>query len=156
MPLTVEQQATNYQTMQHIDRVRHYMRKVTVELLRRMAEHDASKLASPEVEAFTELTPLLADSTYGSPEYKALLERLGPALKHHYECNRHHPEHHANGVNDMDLVDLIEMLCDWKAAGERHKDGSMVRSIKVNTERFGLSPQLVSILEKTAWFLESR
>jgi hypothetical protein len=37
---------------------------------------------------------------------------MAPALKHHYENNRHHPEHFKNNIDDMNLIDLIEMLCD--------------------------------------------
>ncbi len=55
-----------------------------------------------------------------------------------------------SGINGMSLLDLIEMLCDWKAAGERHADGSMERSLTINRERFKISPQLQSILENTA------
>lgn len=54
------------------------------------------------------------------------------------------------GINGMTLLDLIEMLCDWKAAGERHADGSMERSLMVNQERFHIGEQLQSILENTA------
>ena len=49
---------------------------------------------------------------------------MGPALQHHYEDNCHHPEHYRNGIHDMNMVDLIEMLCDWRAAIKRyHPDG---------------------------------
>lgn len=53
-------------------------------------------------------------------------------------------------VSDMNLLDLVEMLCDWKAASERHNDGNIRKSIEVNANRFGLSPQMVKILENTA------
>lgn len=53
------------------------------------------------------------------------------------------------GVDGMDLMDLAEMLCDWKAATLRHDDGDIMMSIEINTERFGLSPQLVHILRNT-------
>ncbi len=49
----------------------------------------------------------------------------------------------------MDLVDLLEMLADWKAASMRHEDGNILHSIDINIERFGLSPQLVNILVNT-------
>ena len=75
---------------------------------------------------------------------------MGPALAHHYANNRHHPEHHKNGVDDMTLIDVLEMLIDWKAASERHNDGNILKSIEKNADRFGLSPQLVKILENTA------
>lgn len=52
-------------------------------------------------------------------------------------------------VNGMNLIDLLEMKCDWKAASERHADGDIRRSIEINTKRFGLSDQLTQILTNT-------
>jgi hypothetical protein len=49
----------------------------------------------------------------------------------------------------MTLVDVMEMLVDWKAASERHDDGDIERSLEINEDRFGLSPQLVAILYNT-------
>jgi len=71
------------------------------------------------------------------------------ALKHHYENNSHHPEHYPNGINGMSLLDLIEMLADWKAAGMRHADGDMQKSLEINKKRFGMSDQLAEIFQNT-------
>jgi len=150
MSLTLEQKATNNDTWGHIDRVRTLLNTCVRELLDRGEAHDQSKLDTPEVEAFTEYTPKLAGSTYGSDEYTAFRKAMSPALEHHYANNRHHPEHHKDGVDDMNLVDILEMLCDWKAASERHNNGNIRKSIEINADRFGLSPQLVRILENTA------
>jgi hypothetical protein len=116
----------------------------------RAFRHDDSKLKSPEKECFDEVTGALKALTYGSLEYKEQLAKLKPALDHHYANNSHHPEHYDNGIDGMSLLDLIEMLCDWKAAGERHADGSMQRSLTVNQSRFKISEQLQSILWNTA------
>ena len=153
--LTLEQKATNYETFRHIERVRNLLNLFVRHLLARGEQHDQSKLAPPEVALFTEMTPTLAASTYGSPEYEEFRKRLGPALAHHYAKNRHHPEHHKHGVDDMNLIDLVEMFVDWKAAGERHHDGNIHKSIEKNANRFGLSPQLVRILENTAELFDS-
>lgn len=40
-------------------------------------------------------------------------------------------------------------ICDWKAAGERYKNGSIAQSLAHNRERFGISDQLYAILENT-------
>lgn len=148
--LTEEQKACNYITMRHIEKVRNYINKVIMNLLRRGEAHDQSKLVSPEVELFTEFTPKLASTTYGSAEYNNYKAQMGVALEHHYANNRHHPEYHKNGVNDMTLIDLIEMLVDWKAASERHNDGNILKSIEINGTRFEMSPQLIRICENTA------
>lgn len=152
--LTTEQRATNFDTCLHIQAVQRILFRMAREILHRAEVHDQSKLGSPEVEAFTEHTTALAKSTYGSPEYKERCEAMRPALEHHYGHNRHHPEHFKEGVNEMNLVDLIEMLCDWKAASMRHNDGNIRRSIEINADRFGLSPQLVRIFENTVELLD--
>ena len=120
----------------------------------RGVKHDASKLESPEVELFTQFTPKLASTTYGSDEYRSYLEGLKPALDHHYASNRHHPEHFVNGVNDMTLIDIIEMFCDWKASTHRMNDGNLLKSIDVNAERFHIEEQLKQIFVNTARMID--
>jgi hypothetical protein len=54
-----------------------------------------------------------------------------------------------SSINNMNLFDILEMFVDWVAATQRHDDGDINKSIEHNTERFALSPQLVSIFENT-------
>ena len=142
------------ETQKHIENVRKYIRFVIDKLETRGVKHDASKLESPEVELFAEMTPKLATVTYGSDEYKEALEKLKPALEHHYASNRHHPEHFVNGINDMTLIDVVEMFCDWKASTLRHNDGNLLKSIEINAERFNMDGQLKQILMNTARMLD--
>jgi hypothetical protein len=142
------------ETQKHIEAVRKYIRFVIDKIDMRGVKHDASKLESPEVELFADLTPQLATMTYGSEEYQASLDALKPALDHHYASNRHHPEHFNNGVNDMTLVDIIEMFCDWKASTLRQNDGNLLKSIETNAERFNIEGQLKQILLNTARMLD--
>jgi len=134
--------------LKHIFRVRHHIFKVTGELQERAYNHDKSKLSKQELPSFTQFTTKLKGLTYGSYEYNKSLEGLKPALDHHYANNRHHPEFHGTaGINGMNIIDLVEMLCDWKAAGERHNDGGDLKvSIQKSKERFGISDQLEQIL----------
>jgi hypothetical protein len=136
-------------TLQHIDTVRFYLAGFVDDLKLRAINHDASKLVPPEKDAFDVLTPRLKGLTYGSDEYRACLKEMKPAIQHHYENNSHHPEHYSDGVAGFDLLDLVEMLCDWKAASLRHDDGDILASIEHNIGRFGLEPQLASILKNT-------
>ncbi len=142
------------ETQKHIENVRKYIRFVIDKLETRGVKHDASKLEPPEVELFAEMTPKLAAVTYGSDEYKEALEKLKPALEHHYASNRHHPEHFVNGINDMTLIDIVEMFCDWKASTLRHNDGNLLKSIEINAERFNMDGQLKQILMNTARMLD--
>lgn len=82
------------QTWQHIDLVIKLLMSAQIELMKRIATHDRTKLIPPEREMFAEMTHKLAGLIYGSPEYQECLsEMLGKALGHHYSHNRHHPEY---------------------------------------------------------------
>lgn len=164
-------------TYEHIQTVQRIMGSVIADLQQRALVHDQSKLRSPEVEIFDEYTPKLSASTYGSDEYKSFLAGMKPALDHHYAANSHHPEHFgvdvciqcgAKGdggctcggpkrasVEGMSLLDLLEMLCDWKAATLRHNDGDIRRSIEINQKRFGYSDELKQILLNTLAVVEA-
>lgn len=156
--LTPEEIAINVETQKHIDRVRQFMKLIVMELTGRAVLHDQSKLELPEVAMFLKYTHRLKGMTYTDDkdsEYQQCLKEMrGDALKHHYEHNDHHPEHYeesgVSGVRGMSLVSIIEMLCDWKAASERHDDGNIFRSIKINARRFILSDQLANIFVNTA------
>ncbi len=136
-------------TLLHIKRVNCLCGEAAIEIIRRGNTHDSSKLTSPEKEYFDESTDKLAKLHYDSPEYKKSLADIKPAIDHHYANNSHHPQHYANGINDMDLFDVIEMLIDWKASGERQLDGNILVSLEKNKERFGIDNQLYKILKNT-------
>ena len=142
------------ETQKHIEKVRKYIRFFTDRLTTRGVNHDAAKLESPEIEIFAEHTDALKETTYGSTEYKKHLEAMKPALDHHYATYRHHPEHFPNGINDMNLIDLVELMADWKASSERHNNGNLLKSIEINAKRFGISNQLTQILLNTAKIME--
>ena len=78
-------------TKQHIQQVRVFIERIAEAIIDRGYCHDQSKLHSPEKEIFDEYTPKLAETTYGSEEYKTHLEEMKVALNHHYSKNRHHP-----------------------------------------------------------------
>lgn len=139
-------------TLMHSLRVGGLIIQLVTAMLGRATTHDLSKTESPEVEAFDRATWRLKTMAYDSPEYAAARADIAPALAHHYEHNPHHPEHHQRGVNGMTLVDLVEMLADWKAASERMATGTgdLARSIRINQERFAMSDQLTEILLNTA------
>lgn len=142
------------ETYKHIRYVQKYLSRVIMDLMERSRLHDRSKLVSPEVEIFDEFTPKLESSSYNSDEYKGFLAEMKPALDHHYAANDHHPEYFEGGIREMNLIQLIEMLADWKAATLRHKDGDIYKSIEQNQGRFGYSDELKNILIKTAEHLD--
>ena len=137
-------------TLEHIQMVQRNINDIIRRLMERAQTHDSSKLESPVKEVFDEWTPRLSGVTYGSEEYREMLVEMRPAIDHHQQNNRHHPEYFGDrGVTGMDLVDLIEMICDWKAATLRHDDGDIFRSLEINVKRFNISADLVEILRNT-------
>ena len=147
---TQESYDSTEDTKKHIAEVVSQGKRLTDAITTRLENHDASKLVAPEKDYFDKYTPMLAKMQYGSPEYKECLEGLKPALDHHYAENTHHPEHFKGGIDEMDLVDLFEMFCDWCAAVKLNKNGDIYKSLEINKDRFKMSEQLVSILKNTA------
>lgn len=139
-------------TLKHIKRVQELLNQAAIELIQRGNIHDQSKLESPEKEYF-DRAKRLEHIDYGTTEYQQCLDELKPALEHHYANNSHHPQYYTNGVNGMNLFDLIEMFLDWKAASERHNTGDIYKSIEVNKDRFNLDNQIVDIFNNTVKYL---
>lgn len=130
--------------MKHKGKVEYWLRRFWTLLEGRAEYHDDSKLKDPREKAlFDYWTPELRRLTFGSDEYKLALDGMGEGVKLHYKANRHHPEHFENGVDDMTLIDVVEMVADWMAAAEaKNTHVDLDRAAK----RFGLSEQLVKII----------
>lgn len=121
------------------------------ELSARGQVHDKSKFDDIEMGPLIEMQKMIdqnGQAPFGSAEYKRRTALLKPMLTHHYANNSHHPEHYENGVNGMDLFDIVEMFFDWKAASERGEEPAM--NLSIAFERFELSPQLAQIFTNTA------
>jgi hypothetical protein len=133
--------------MEHKRKVEYWMRRFWESLKKRASIHDDSKLQDPEEKAmFDHWTPELRVRTFGSEQYKQALDGMGEGVRRHYRANRHHPEHFPNGVNDMTLIDVLEMVCDWMAAAE---DKKVPVDLDHAQARFGLSDQLTAIIANT-------
>ena len=125
-------------------------KKYINELLDRKANHDKTKLEYPEKQEFDKYNQKLKELTYGSEEYNQNLYILRAALCHHYRYNRHHPEHFGNGIYGMTIMDLTEMICDWKASSERQNDGNIFDGIEKASQRFNYDKKMVKVLSNTA------
>lgn len=136
-------------TLKHKAEVNKLLLLFATEIMRRAVVHDDTKLEEPEKSLFDKYTPLLAGLTYGSPEYKAMLEKLDPALQHHYARSTHHPEHFPNGIAGMDLADLVEMFMDWVASSRRQHNGNIRQSIVKSQDRFKFPDELKTIFINT-------
>ena len=124
------------QTSKHKLWVLWYTVVVCCKLLNRGVKHDFSKYGKKESSGYASVIFNLKNLAYGSDEYKTALEEIKPSTVLHYSQNRHHPEFHPNGVGDMSMLDLTEMMIDWRAATRRHKNGDIFKSIEINQDRF--------------------
>jgi hypothetical protein len=135
-------------TLAHIHLVRDNIDVFVSEMLRRGRDHDASKFSNIEKPGLDEVLPQLEGVAYGSPAWEDIVNRAAEALAHHYCHNSHQPEHYGNqGVAGMDLFDLVEMVCDWMAAASRNSADGV--KVGYNVQKFGIAPQLASIIENT-------
>ena len=57
-----------------------------------------------------------------------------------------------NGIQDMNLADIVEMICDWYAASKRHNDGNIFTSILLNKDRFNYTAETAEILRNTVYY----
>lgn len=146
-------------THQHIARVRQLLGEFAIEMIRRGDQHDASKFDPVEMGPLEELQKRVdaeGSAPFGSAEYERRKVLLGPMIRHHNIHNSHHPEHyetayggcHNDGINGMDLFDLVEMFFDWKAASERGQEVSM--NLSFACDKYKITGPLRSILFNTA------
>lgn len=138
---------------EHILCVSRLIETLCCELFKKSCRHDQSKLEEPELQMYTKVNSKLQNLTYGSDEYKEQLKDMGAPLQHHYEFNDHHPEHYKNGISSMNLINIVEMLCDWKTAAIRHNDKNFKKSIDINISRFNIDGQLKDIILNTIPYL---
>ena len=126
----------------------------TADLNHRILTHDDSKLQSPEKECYDKYVPLLKETKYGTPEYEAVVKEMrANGGTHHGEVNPHHPEFHPNGISDMNILDLTEMLIDWYSASLR-SDTSFAEGLKANQRRFGFSDDLLKLFTNSIPLLQ--
>lgn len=147
---------SRYRMMRHIETVRNYINTIVKELINRQEQHDQSKFESPEEEIFVKYTPKIRKLLFNSKEYKKYVKIMTPAINHHRKYNRHHIEYFKNGIKDMNLIDLTELICDWKAASIRNNKDNILNSIEINQNIYGYSDEVKEILKNTAKLLNKK
>jgi len=125
--------------LQHISMVQALLRQVAHRLLERADVHDLSKLAEDEFGGLGEVKRMADQYGFGSPEYVVALSN--PSIVLHWGRNPHHPEHHSQGFRGMSALDVIEMVCDWKATNVLRGHPEWDKSVDLMAERLHLSVQ---------------
>lgn len=116
-------------------------------LIKRAEEHDKSKLQEPELTGWEEMDKE-PRSEYGTPEYFEKQEKYRWVFEHHYRNNRHHPEYWQGFLCEMDLIDVLEMICDW-ASFDNMTDLDAIKIIEQQMDRFGFDGLLKNLILNT-------
>lgn len=121
---------------------------IIIELHNRKNVHDDSSLDPSEVEVLAYYSDFIKEDSYINEETLTYMKEIKNVLNIHFQKNRHHPEHFKNGIKDMNLIDIIEMLCDWKTTMAEDED--IISVIKKNKKIYKFSDDLMNILINTA------
>ena len=128
-----------------------FLTPIIQELTKRMVEHDDSKFEDDEFPCFVQAKEEFKQVQFGTEEYEKIRAKYAAPINAHYRKNSHHPEHYQNGIEGMDLLDILELIVDWKAASMREKDGGNIeKSIEISAQKYGIDKQLSEILLNTA------
>ena len=133
----------------HIEGVQNYLKTIGLIITTRGYDHDSSKVSDEEYKYFKMANSINRNQFKTYKEYLDYVKpTLDKGLKHHYEYNRHHPEHFDNGVDDMTLIDIIEMIIDWKVSIEQNGK-KLEDEIGYNFDKYNISDQLKKIIMNT-------
>lgn len=116
----------------------------------RIETHDESKLCDPELACYNKWIPELRKVTVDDPKYAEIKQMMRKdGLEHHFQVNRHHPEHFEHGIADMNLVDFVEHILDCYAAS-MESDTPFEVAMPSIMERNGYPKEIQSIVMNTA------
>lgn len=145
-----EETKTLVTILRHVGIVRRNIKHFSQALDKRADVHDISKLSLEEFRGFVEVNQIARQHPFGSKEYKESLKD-NDVIDLHFSRNSHHPEFYPNGIDDMSLLDVIEMICDWKAASETYGQTSFTDALVIQADRFKLDDKqqwLIALIAK--------
>ena len=134
----------------HQNAVKRWLAHFSMILQSRAIKHDESKLQEPEYSLWKKMDEE-PRYPYGTKEYSSKLKRWQHLFKLHWKDkrNRHHPEHFVSPVAEMDLMDMIEMLCDWLGYKETVSYSEASKLVDNQCKRFNFPEEFKSLLLNT-------
>lgn len=134
----------------HQNTVKKWLSHFSSILQSRVLIHDRSKLKEPELSLWKKMDeePMYP---YGSKEYSDKLKRHHHVFELHWKNpdNRHHPEHFTDPTAEMDLIDMVEMLCDWLGYKETLSYAEASKLVEQQCKRFNFPEEFRSLLLNT-------
>ena len=139
---------------QHKDGVKTYLEIISMLLNTRALTHDNSKSSDEEYKYYKMANSVNRNDFKTYEEYMDYIKpTLDKGLKHHYENNRHHPEFFDNGIDDMTLIDIMEMIVDW-CISIKQNGKDLYKEIQYNFDKYNVSEQLKKIIINTYKYID--
>lgn len=129
--------------------VNFFLSKIVQEIFLRAHLHDVSKYSDNEFPGFKGAIYYVRGPWGRENIPNIVKEKLRSSIEEHHKVNDHHPEFHPAGMEDMDLIQLLEMAVDWRAAMIRHGNHDIDENIQIGKERFGYPDFFAKILANT-------
>lgn len=134
------------------------MKRIANELRRRGVRHDNSKFSGIEAtiggmyhDDYNKINVLCPHKS----DVENYAEKTKAASTEHYKLNDHHVEHFENGLSDMNLIQLTELICDnvahFKERG--YAPTECVYEVGVLFKSHGASDDIISIMKNTVQYL---
>ena len=121
-----------------------------IELLKRIGDHDNSKLNKKEFELLCKIPLHISSFTNANEQMNSCLKK---SISLPWKNNRHHPEHFKN-LEEMTEIDIMEMCCDWHARSCQYKT-DFLSFVKIRQEtRFHFSEEMFNKIIKYCEILE--
>ena len=140
----------------HISFVQEALLHIVDEFRMRAFVHDSSKFESDELSGYLRFEDMPEGLEYGSAEYKAAMAKImenNNCFELHSQRNDHHPEHYEN-TQDMRLMAVIEMVCDWAGAHLAYGNkGDWKESAEHNIGRYDFSEHQKWVIREVSYFL---
>ena len=166
--------------LQHTAHLRATLGRIVALIQHRAETHDLSKLNTDEFEGFARINRVAREQKFGSPEYAASMEQERPTIDLHFIRNRHHAERptlmgkaaeterglpddatyfYAVAAAQMTWLDIVEMVCDWRAAQLGYGDNgrTWAENVELNLQHKGkyLNEAQLWLVRSVAKSLES-
>ena len=133
----------------HIKKVSTNINEIAIEVIKRSIKHDDSKFESPERETLDKIVPILKKGS-SSPNYSEAKKEVKELMDVHKSKNSHHPEYYSNGINGMNLLDVIEYLSDMKAESNNNLEEILLK----NSKKYSWNEQFLNIMKNTMEILK--
>jgi len=138
----------------HSSEVSENLEVFSSELRKRGLAHDRTKFQSFEFDRFLSGWEDFKKTDYGTEKYNESPDKVTEAREHHHENNRHHVGFYENGVEGMNLIDVLEMLSDWKAAARRSPNLNLEQTLDKAFDLYGIKDeQLRKVILNTFKYL---